>query len=96
MDNSGGVVDVDVRVDKADDGRDALDLGGDVSKRLLVVENEGASQQQVFRRVARQGQLRKGNEVGAEVASAAGVLDDLRGVALEVTDRRVDLRERDS
>jgi len=63
---------------------------------VLVVEDEAPSQQQVLRRVARDRQLGERDDVGVGVPGALAVLDDLSGVSLEVTDRRIDLGERDS
>ena len=97
MDHGGGVVDVDVGIDEADDGGDAAQrLLNDALEGPQVIEDEAAAQQQVLGRVAGQRQLREGDEVGAEVAGAVGVLDDLVGVALEVADGGVDLGQRDA
>ena len=70
--------------------RDGID---DALQGGLVVADEGLAQEQVLGRVAGDGQLREGDDVGAEVAGAVGVVDDLVGVALEVADGGVDLGE---
>jgi hypothetical protein len=60
-----------------------------------VVLDEPRAHQQVFRRVAREGELWKGDEIGAKLAGTLSVVDDLSGVAIEVADGGVDLGERD-
>jgi hypothetical protein len=95
IDHGGGVVNVGIRIDEANDGGDAADGIDDTLEGALVIEDEGAPQEQVLRRVARQRQLREGDDLGAKVAGAASVVDDLRGVAFKITDSRVDLGECD-
>ena len=53
-------------------------------------------QQQVLRRIARERELREHHELAARIARPGDPVAHLRGIALEVADRRVDLRERDS
>jgi hypothetical protein len=65
MDDGGGVEDVSVGIDEADNGRDAAQVLGDVLEGALVIEDEAPAQQEVLGRVARQRQLGKGNDVGA-------------------------------
>jgi hypothetical protein len=93
--DGGGVVNVGVGIDEANDGGDALQGVGDVLQGSKVVGDEAAAQQQVLGRVARKGQLRERNDVGAEVAGTVSVIDDLAGVALEVADDGIYLRKRD-
>ena len=64
-------------------------------KGAQIVIEEALAQEQVFRRVARNRELRKGDEVGAEVTGPPGVIEDLRGVAFEVANDGVYLGERD-
>jgi hypothetical protein len=67
-----------------------------VLQGAVIVGEETPSQQQVLWRIAGDGELGKGNDVGAGVAGLRGVIEYLTGVALEVPDCRVDLGERDS
>jgi hypothetical protein len=90
------VVDVRVGVHEANDSGNAAQLAHNAVEGALVVADEGTPQQQVFRRIAGEGQFREGNDVGAEVAGARSVVKDLGSVAIEVADYGVDLRERDS
>ncbi len=60
---------------------------------LEVVVDEAGAHEEVFRRVAGEGELREGDDVGALVARARDVVEDLGGVAIEVADGGVDLGE---
>jgi hypothetical protein len=51
--------------------------------------NELRAQQEVLRRVAADGQLREGDDVHAQLAGAAHVLEDPGDVAVQVTDSGV-------
>ena len=55
--------------------------------------HEGGSQQQVFGRVAAQAEFGREHEAGALRVGTAGGVDDLRGVAGEVADGGIDLRQ---
>ncbi len=68
----------------------------DFVERGQVVVDEGAAQDEVFGRVAGDGQLRERDDVGAEIAGAADPVDDLRGVAGQIADGGVDLRQGDA
>jgi len=96
VDDGGGVVDVGVGIDEADDGGDAAQALDDALEGALVVEDEGAAQEEVLRRVARDSELREGDDVGARLARPQAELDYLGGVAFEVAYGGVDLGEGDS
>ena len=88
------VVDVLRALRVADHGDDALDVARDRVERLLGGEQEVLLEQQVLGRIARQHQLREQHQLGAGFARPRDVLAHEPRVALEVADRRVDLRER--
>lgn len=92
--DGGRVVQIAVEVGETHNGSDALDLPGDLLKGLLVGVHEGRLEEEVLGWVAGYGELGEGHEICAGVAGALRPLEDLRGVALEITDRRVHLRER--
>jgi hypothetical protein len=96
VEDGGGVVDVCVGVGVADDCGYAANGGGDALKSLEIIEDEGAAEEKVFGRVAGDGELWEGDDVGAGFAGAVSVVDDLGGVAVEIADYGVDLGESDS
>ncbi len=57
--------------------------------------HEGWPQQQIFRRITTQAQLRRHHQPGALRMRTSGKFDDPGGVACHVTDGRIDLRQRD-
>ena len=69
-------------------------LGNDI-QLAQVVPNERRLEHQVLGWIAGDRQLGKANHVGARGAGAPDPVDDQAGVAGQVADRRVDLRERD-
>src|SRR5207237_7688667 len=77
MNDGGGIVDIRVGVDEADYGRDSSDVGTDLLEGAEIVVDEVSPQEEVLGRVAGQGELGKGNEVGALSASARCIVDDL-------------------
>ena len=62
---------------------------GDVRLEEMVLEV------QILRRVSRQAELRADDQAGARAATGGDRLGDQRRVAVEVADRRVELREGD-
>ena len=92
----GGVVEIGVGVHEPDNRRDAFRRLHDLTHPRPVVLDELVLEQQVFRRIARNGKLGKRDEVGPKIARAGHVVEDLRGVPVEVADRRIDLCKRDS
>jgi hypothetical protein len=89
--DGGRVVDVIVLIDEAHDEGQAGAGGRDLFQGTQVVVDEALPQEQVLGRVARNGQLRKAEQVHAELAPALDVLEDLGHIALEIADRGVDL-----
>jgi hypothetical protein len=85
-----------VAIDEAHDAGDALEPRRDTLEGCEVIVDEPGAHEEVFRRVARKGQFRECNDVGALLSSTLTPLEDLRNVAIEVTDGRVDLRESDT
>ena len=72
--------------------RDASTMG----QRFEVRRDDCGFRSTILRRVAGDGKFRKGDEVRAGSAGAIDFSDDLRCIAREVTDCRVDLRKRDA
>ena len=66
------------------------------TRRVPGGVDERGPQREVLDRVAGQPHLGEGDQVGAQVGGPAGQLEDLRGVAVEVTDHRVVLSEREA
>ncbi len=96
MDDGGGVVDVLLGVDEADDEGDAGAALDDDVEGVLVVADELGPQEEVFRRVAGDRQLGEGDEVDALGAGPLHAVEDLGDVAFEVADGDVDLGEADT
>ena len=94
--DGGGVVQVPAGIDEADDGGAAPGASGDLGQRSPVVGHEPWLQDQVLGRVARDGQLREGGQVGAGGVGGVECLHDAGGVAVQVTDRGVHLAEGDA
>ena len=76
VDHRGGVVDVVARVDEADDRRDARARRAATSSSARRLSSMNAGEQEVLGRVAGERQLRKGDELGAQVARALDRVDD--------------------
>ena len=94
--HGGGVVEVDAFIDKTHDGNATLRSLGHLAQRNLVVGHKARFEEQVFRWVARDGQLREHREVGTALFGAAKGVDDHLDVAAEVTDNGVQLTEGDA
>ena len=84
-----------VRDERSEDPGRVARRPRDLRGGALARRDELVSLDEVARRVAADGELRKEDEVGAGGLGAASVLDDLRRVAREVADRDVDLRDGD-
>ena len=91
----GGVEDGPILVDESHDRRDACRRLRDNLQLSEVVADERRLQDQVFGRVAGDSQLRKADDVRAQASSAIHPVDDQAGIALQIADCRIDLRERD-
>ena len=91
----GRVEDVVALVDEAHHGGEAAGGAGDLGQRAQVRLDERRLEEQVLGRVAGDRQLGKGHQAAAERARLLETGADLGDVALEVSDRRVDLGEGD-
>ena len=80
---------------EADDRVDAGAAARRLVERGAALAHEERVEQQVLRRVARQGQFGKDDEVRAGLARPAREGDDALEVPAQVPDRGVDLRQRD-
>src|ERR1700730_15781086 len=76
------------------DNGDAAGLRGDLLGSLAIARDEGRAFDQIAGRVAADRQLGKQDQSGADRLRATGVVDDLGGVAGEISDRGIDLAER--
>ena len=94
----GGVVGVGSEVDEADHGGRVQAAGGvlDAFEGGEILRDEGAAQQEVLRRVARDGQLGQHDEVAGGGLRVADGGEDAIHVAVEVSDGGVDLGESDA
>jgi hypothetical protein len=79
---------------RADQGGDARRRGGDLLQRPRCRLQEPGAQQEVLGRVARDGELREEDEVGAPGPCLLEAGEDAVAVPVQVADDRVDLRER--
>ena len=79
------------RLGEADQGDDLADVAGELLDRPAVRLDEVALQVEVLGGVARQAELGEDHQLGSLGAGAADPLGDLRCVAVEVADGRVDL-----
>jgi len=90
----GGVEDIVAPVHEADHGGDPFHLPDDPVQDREVVGDELGTQQEVFRRVARDGQFRKHHQIGLRLAGRFQSFEHQSGVAVEVADGRVHLSQR--
>ena len=81
--------------DVSHEGGDAVARGGDALDGLHVGFDEFAVEDEVFGRIADDGQFRGDQQIGAGVAGAVQRLRDEPRVAFHVTDDRVELCQRD-
>jgi len=96
VEHAGGVEDVVALVDVADHGRDATALTGDVLEGLQVRLDERRLEQQIFRRISGEDQLRERHDVRLPRPRASHPVDDHPRVVLDRTHRRIDLGESDA
>ena len=91
----GGVVDVAVLVDEADDRRAAAGPRGELRQHLEVVGDEARLEHEILGRIAGGRQLGEGHDVApGGIGTVVGV-GHQREVAVEVAHGRVELGERD-
>ena len=75
---------------------DAARLGNHLLHGGDIGVNKGLLEEQVFGRVAGSGQFGEGHQVSPGIAGAAQILHHQGGVAGEVSDREIELRQRQS
>ena len=84
-----------VDVDVAHEQRRPADARGQFVQRTEIVVDEPLFGEQVARRVARDSQFGRGDELCACIGAAAIKFADSRAVATQIADGRVDLGQRD-
>jgi len=82
-----------IGVDEADDGDEARAGGSGGVEGAPAVLDEARAQEQVFRRVAGDRQLRKRDDVDAGLPGAGGEIGNQPDVTVEVADGGVELGE---
>ncbi len=95
-DDGGGVVAVAVPLGEADHRDAGAHRRGQAVERLPGGGREGGAQEQVLGRIAGDGELRDERDVGAGPGGVAKRGRDHLGVAVDVTDDRVELCQGDS
>ena len=90
----GRVVDVRSHVDVPHQHGDSLGGRNHPLHGGNVIPQEGGLEQQVFGRIAGDGQLREGHQVGLDLPGLLQVIDDLGSVARDIPYRGVDLGQR--
>ena len=90
------VVEIGIEVRGADEDSDAVRRFRDAVDRAPRRSDEPGAQQEILGRVAGDHQLGEESEVGIRLAGPLEPLDDLGGVAVDVPDDAIDLRECES
>jgi len=72
-----------------------MGLSGDVLHGFTIVHDKRCALDQIARRISADSQFRKKYQAGALGASTGCEVDDLRGIAGEVSHRGIDLAQRD-
>ena len=90
----GGVEDILVSVHEANHGGDPFHLPDDPVQDREVVGDELGAQQEVFRRIARDGQFREHDQIGLRRPGRIQSFEHQSGIAVEVADGRVHLSQR--
>ena len=83
------------RGDQAANHGDAAGLGGDALRGLAIAGHKRRPLHQIAWRIAADGQFRKQNQAGAGGSRPAREVDHLGGVAGEISNRGIDLSQRD-
>ena len=94
--HGGGVEQVAVLVDEADDGGAVARAGGELGEGGLVVGDEAGLEHQVLGRVAGDRQLGEGDDVAAGGVGPVVGVDEQGEVAVEVADGWVELGQGDA
>jgi hypothetical protein len=90
-----GVINVVLPISEAHHRSDSLHLPGNPVQRGQVVGNELRAEQQVLRRVSRQGELGKDDQIGSGLASGCYPMEDKSRVPVEIADGRINLGQCD-
>ena len=94
--HSGGIEQVEVLVDEAEHGDATSRVTGKASQRRLVVGDKTGLEDEVLGGIAGDGQFGKGGDVAAGLLGQLVGAEDLDEVAVEITDRRIELRQCDA
>jgi hypothetical protein len=89
-----GIEQITIRVDESHDRCAPSGCRGHLLERLATGPDEAGFEQQVFGRIAGDGQLREHRDVASESFGALIRVEDPGGVAIEITDDGVELAER--
>ncbi len=81
---------------KADQDRDAFDARGKPRQFVGARGKKCRTQQQIFRRVATERELRGDQQLRSAAPRLGGSLEDPRGIAREIADHLVELSDRDA
>jgi hypothetical protein len=90
---------IDVRpvsIYKSDDHNNITGSFDDAVERATVLADEIGAQQQIFRGIARQGKLWKGDQVCSRCPRTIQVIEHKARVTFKIADGRIDLRKRNS
>src|SRR4030042_837191 len=96
VDNGGGIVNILVGIDKADDQGDSRRGCHHLFQRPQVFRDKLRFEKQVFGRVAADGKLGEGENIHARRFSFLNYRDDLTLIAGKITDRSVNLSNTDA
>ena len=94
--HGGGVEQIEVLVDVAEHCDATPGVAGQAGQRRLVVGDEARFEHEILRRVAGDAQLREGGDVAAGLLGEVVGAQDLGDVAVEVTNRHVELGQGDT
>ena len=91
---SSGVKDVTLAIDKPDDGRNVASPADNFFELNQIGIDELRLQQQIFRGIARERQLRKRDNLRAHLTRAVDPIQNLLGVSFDVADDDINLCHR--
>ena len=87
----------EARLRVAQDQGDAADLGAEPGQRRLAAPDQLRAQQQILRRIAGEGQLRKDHQIGPQLVTGnAGSGEHLVQIAGHVADQQIQLGDQDA
>ena len=94
--DGGSVVQIAIAFYETNDGYAVTRSGRNCGQHVFVVADESRLQHEIFRRVARDAQLGKRNDVALRGLGPIVVIEDLGEVALQIADGWIYLRERNA